>query len=104
MREGIQVISFDWRYLLVNNSLVRQSRNNSEEDLLGYTMMDKYPGIEQTELFSVLEKCMHEREPKVFENEFTFPNGSKSWSELSIQPVPEGIFILSSDATERRKN
>ena len=104
MQEGIQVISFDWRYLLVNNSLVRQSRNDREEDLLGYRMMDKYPGIEHTELFSVLEKCMHERKSKVLENEFIFPDGSKSYSELSIQPVPEGLFILSSDTSERRKN
>lgn len=103
MWEGAQVIGFDWRYLLVNSSLVRQSRNNSAEDLLGFRIMDKYPGIENTKLFSVLEECMHERKSKVFENEFVFPDGSKSWSELSIQPVPEGIFILSSDISDRRK-
>ncbi|NJO92049.1 MAG: PAS domain S-box protein, partial [Chloroflexia bacterium] len=37
------------------------------------------------------------------ENEFVYPNGSKGWFELKIQPVPEGVFILSQDITERKK-
>lgn len=102
MREGIQVIGYDWRYLFVNSSVVGQSKYSNEE-LLGHTMMEKYPGIENTELFWVLQRCMKERKPELFENEFTFPNGAKEWYELSIQPVPEGIFILSMDITERKK-
>lgn len=102
MREGIQVIGFDWRYLFVNNSVVHQSKYSNEE-LLGHTMMEKYPGIETTEMFEVLQHCMKERTATIFENEFTFPNGTKEWFELSIQPVPEGLFILSMDITERKK-
>ena len=104
MREGIQVIGFDWRYILVNNSMVQQCKNTSEEDLLGYTLMEKFPGIENTEMFNVLEHCMIERKSQVFESEYMFPDGSKSWSELSIQPVPEGLFVLSVDTSERRKS
>jgi PAS domain S-box-containing protein len=102
MREGIQVIGYDWQYLFVNNSVVKQSKY-SNEDLMGHTMMEMYPGIENTELFSVMTICMKERLPQLMENEFTFPDGSKEWYELSIQPVPEGIFILSMDITERKR-
>ena len=102
MREGIQVIGFDWKYLFVNNSVVNQSRYTNEE-LLGHTMMEKYPGIERTELFKELQHCMAERRTGLFENEFTFPDGTKEWFELSIQPVPEGLFVLSMDITERKK-
>lgn len=102
MREGIQVISHDWRYLFMNNSVVGQSKYSNEE-LLGYTMMEKYPGIEKTELFKTLQLCMTDRVPRVIENEFTFPDGSSGWFELSIQPVPEGLFILSMDITTRKK-
>jgi len=38
-----------------------------------------------------------------FETEFIFPNGTKADYELSIQPIPEGIFILSIDITERKR-
>ena len=37
------------------------------------------------------------------ENEFTFPDGTVGWFELKISPVPEGIFILSMDITERKR-
>ena len=102
MRESIQVIGYDWRYLFVNNSLTIQSKF-SREALLGHTLMERYPGIENTELFNVLQQCMKNRCQQITEIEFIFPDGSKGWFELSIQPVPEGLFILTMDITERKK-
>lgn len=102
MREGIQLIGYDWKYLFVNRSAVEHSKY-ADNELAGNTLMEKYPGIEKTELFRVLENCMKNRSPKILENEFTFPDGSKRWFELSIQPVPEGLFILSMDIDERKK-
>jgi PAS domain S-box-containing protein len=101
MSEGIQVISYDWRYLFVNQSLVEQSKL-SKDQLIGSTMMEKYPGIEKTEMFKALEDCMKNRTSKIIENEFIYPDGSKGWMELSIQPDPEGLFILSTDISERK--
>jgi PAS domain S-box-containing protein len=101
MLEGIQIHDFNWRYIYVNDALVSYSHYQKEE-LLGYTLMEKYPGIENTALFKVLERCMNERINEHFETEFTFPNGSKADFELSIQPVPEGLFILSMDMTKRK--
>ncbi len=64
--------------------------------------MEAYPGIENTELFSVLKHCMEERVHHVMENKFENPDGNTGWFELSIQPVPEGLFILSIDVTGRK--
>jgi light-regulated signal transduction histidine kinase (bacteriophytochrome) len=71
--------------------------------LLGCTMMEKYPGIEKTDGFKKFRYCMEERIPFHIENEFTFPDGTSSWFELRIEPVPEGIFILSADISERKQ-
>jgi PAS domain S-box-containing protein len=101
--EGVQLIDFNWQYIYVNNTIVKQSKCNKKEELLGLTMMEKFPGIEQTDLFKMLHFCMQEREPAYFENEFSFPDGSMKYFELRIQPVPEGICILSMDVTERKK-
>jgi len=65
--------------------------------------MEVYPDIDKTQLFAILKQCMEERKSSFIENEFTYPDGSKGWFELSIQPVPEGLFILSNDITERKK-
>jgi PAS domain S-box-containing protein len=102
MLEGAQIIGFDWRYLYVNNTVAAQGKQTPQA-LLGRTMMEMYPGIEDTELFVVLRRCMEERAVQRLENEFVFPDGSRGWFELSIQPVSEGIFILSIDITERKR-
>lgn len=102
MLEGIQIIGFDWRYLYINNAVVKQGKYTKEE-LLGYTMMEKYAGIENTELFKTLEQCMSNRISRRMENEFTYPDGSKGWFDLSIQPILEGLLILSMEVTDRKR-
>ncbi len=102
MLEGCQIIGYDWRYLYLNDVVVRHGRQ-AKESLLGHTIMEMYPGIENTEMFAALRQCMEKRIPRRMENEFTFSDGVKGWFELSIEPIPDGIFILSLDITERKK-
>jgi len=102
MLEGIQIHDFDWRYTYVNDALVKYSQYTREE-LLGYTVMEKYPDIEQTALFKVMQRCMKERVSEHLETEFAFPDGAKANFELSIQPMPHGLLILSIDITQRKK-
>ncbi len=99
--EGCQMIGFDWRFLYLNETAVSQGHKTREE-FLGRTMMEVLPGIEDTELFTIMKRVMEEREIQHFINEFTYWDGTKGWFELSIQPVEEGIFILSMDITERK--
>lgn len=99
---GFQIIGFDWRYLYVNPAAARHGRQMSPRDLVGRTMMDAYPGIEQTAMFSRLRRCMQERCTDVFENEFTFADGTTGWFELRMQPLPEGLCIYSIDIHERK--
>jgi PAS domain S-box-containing protein len=102
MLEGIQIHDSEWRYTYVNDALVKYSTYTRDE-LLGKTLMEKYPGIEQSPLFAVLQRCMKEKVTEHLETEFVFPNGSMAFFELSIQPIDNGIFILSIDITERKK-
>ena len=99
--EGFQIIGFDYRYLYVNEAACRHGRRQREE-LIGRTMIDAYPGIEETEMFGVLTGCMRERQPGRLENEFRFPDGERGWFELRMEPVEEGVLILSADITERK--
>jgi two-component system, sensor histidine kinase and response regulator len=46
---------------------------------------------------------MEHRILKHAEVDFEFPDKRKAWFELSIQPIREGIFILSIDITERKE-
>jgi PAS domain S-box-containing protein/putative nucleotidyltransferase with HDIG domain len=102
MLEGCQIIDYDWRYIYVNDTAARQGRRKPEEMLM-HSMPELYPDIEKTEMFAVLQRCMEERTPHRMENQFAFPDGDTGWFELSIEPVPEGLFILSVDITERKQ-
>jgi PAS domain S-box-containing protein len=100
--EGCQLIDFSWRYLYLNDiAAVHNRRPNSE--LLGRSMREVWPGIETTHAFGMISRCMIERVPTYDETEFEFPDGSKGWFDLRVQPVPEGIFLLSIDITERKR-
>jgi len=100
--EGCQLIDFDWRYLYLNPAAAVQNRRANAE-LLGCRMPEAWPGIEGTSVFAMMRRCMEERVSARSENEFEFPDGHKSWFDVRAQPVPEGIFVVSVDISERRQ-
>jgi PAS domain S-box-containing protein len=102
LREGIQVLSPEWRYVYVNDAVAVHGRK-AREELLGNTMLECYPGIERTAVFKVLETCMRERRTEHIENEFEYEGGQRAWFELRIQPCTEGLIVLSLDITERKR-
>ncbi|TNF46241.1 MAG: PAS domain-containing protein [Bacteroidetes bacterium] len=100
--EGFQIIDRDFRYVYVNETVAKQGKTTTQQ-LMGKTMMECYPGIENSPLFEKLRSCMFDRKSFKFENEFIYPDGSKEWFELSIEPIEDGIFILSVDINEKKK-
>ncbi len=102
MLEGCQIIGFDWRYLYLNDVAEKHNRRPKEE-LLGRKYTEMWPGIEATDVFKVIQRCMNERLSQSLENEFIFPDGSPGWFELRIYPVPEGVVILSINITARKR-
>ena len=101
MLEGIQIFDADWRCIYTNDAAVMQGPYKKEE-VMGFTLMEKYPGIEETELFKTFVQCRNDRLSKHIEYEFSFPDGTAKWFELSIQPNSRGLFVLSVDITERK--
>ena len=101
MIEGCQIIDYDWRYIYLNEAAAKQGRKTKQE-IVGYTMMQVYPGIDKTEMFGFLRNTMINRVPHQFDNEFVFADGSRGWFNLHMEPVPEGILILSIDITKTK--
>lgn len=102
MLEGLQVLGPDWRYLHVNEAAARHGRT-TREALLGRSIMECYPGIEQTPLFLLMQEVMTSRVARVFDNVFTFPDGTRGHFEVRVQPVPQGICVLTIDITARKE-
>jgi PAS domain S-box-containing protein len=66
-------------------------------------MLELYPGMEKLPVFAHYQCCMHERIPQRFEESYAFTDGSTHWYTCSLEPVPEGIFVLSLDITESKR-
>ena len=102
LSEGFQIISPDFRYVYVNPAAARHGRLDAS-DLIQRPMVDAFPGIDRTEMFGVLRRCMEQRTSAVIETDFTFPDGRTRWFELRIRPVPAGICIYSADIEHRKR-
>ena len=100
--EGCQILSFDWRYLYLNETAAVHNRRPNAE-LMGRTMPEAWPGIEQSEVFAMLRRCMVERIPLHVETLFTFHDATANWFDVRCQPVPEGIFVMSIDISDRKR-
>ncbi len=101
MQEGCEIIGTDWRYLYINAAAARLNKQ-SKEELIGHTLMERFPGIEKTDVFAKIKLCMETHEPQEIQTEFTFRDESKAWFHIKIEPVPRGVFIISTDITTRR--
>lgn len=102
LREGIQILSPEWRYLYVNAAAARHGKKPREE-LLGRSLLEVYPGFDMAPVFGVMKRCLVERRHETLENEFSYEDGTSASFELRVQPCPAGIAIVSVDITERRK-
>jgi len=102
MMEGAQIIDYNWKYLYANAILAQQAKYPISK-LVGSSMLNLYPGIENTPLFEALVTCMNERKHQRFENHFQYPDGTSGYYELSISPIKEGLFVLSMDITDRKR-
>lgn len=99
--EGCQIIDFDWKYLYLNAAAEAHNRRPNSE-LLGRTMPQCWPGIEQTDVYQMLGRTLKERISLHQEVEFHFPDGGIGWYDVRCSPVPRGVFVLSLDITERK--
>jgi PAS domain S-box-containing protein len=97
---GVQIIAFDWTYIYLNPAAA--AHGHRPRGLVGQRIYDAYPGIEHTPLFQRLRACMEERTRQVFENLFTFPDGTTRWFDIRVEPVEEGICVYSFDIHERK--
>jgi len=102
MIESAQTVGRDWRYLYLNDAAVQKARRPREE-MIGRTVMEVFPGFETTDLFATMRQCMEDGVARHVEFEFAYLDGSTAWFEHSIQPVPEGLFVLSLEITERKR-
>ena len=102
MREGYTIMDRELRYVYVNRAGAEQT-HLTREQLLGHSPMELYPGFEGTKIHRALKLALERGEHQRVVEEFVHADGESGYFELNIQPVPEGLVVLSIDQTERRR-
>ncbi len=102
MAEGCIVIGHDLECVYVNDVAVEQGQKTRGK-LIGKKFNEICPGLSDEELLSAVEDSLKNRVVRRLEKLFTLPDGDKRWFQLSMHPVPEGVFMLSLDITDRKR-
>jgi PAS domain S-box-containing protein len=102
MLEGCAIFDRSWNYLYLNNTHAKHALVDKDK-ALGKNFLELIPGVEKSNFFKAYKRTMDERIPQQVEDSFTFEDGSTHWYEARSIPVPEGIFLLSIEITERKK-
>jgi len=100
--EGIQVISPDFRFFYVNNAFANQV-NLPREKITGKEMLKTFSKIKKDDFYFNVRDCMKERTSVTFIQDYKNNDGVVNWFEFKIQPFDEGILIMSSDISEKKK-
>lgn len=100
--EGCQIIGHDWKFIYANKaSLIPHGPDRDK--LASMKITEVYPGIEQTETYAAFRRCMENRTPQWLQTELRYVDGENRLFQISVHPVPEGIFVLYLDVTSRYK-
>jgi PAS domain S-box-containing protein len=98
--EGVFIIDRQLRFVYLNGAAAINGQRPIDE-LIGYSVTERYPGIESTEVFGALSRVMESGQSERLRTLFTFPSGDQRWFDVLIDPVPNGVCALSLDITQQ---
>jgi len=95
------VISLDteWRYTYCNEIALKLIRGTHDE-IIGRCIWDVFPDIVGTIFWDKYHEAMREQVPVVFDNYYT---PYEVWTAVRVFPSREGLTIVVTDITERKK-
>jgi len=99
--DSVYLIDKDWNYILVNDTAVAHT-GIPKDKLLHSNVKDVFPGIENTEVYSLFQKAMSGKIPGVTEMEYNVSAEKTNWYEVRVYPVAEGILCISKNITGQK--
>jgi PAS domain S-box-containing protein len=102
MLMGCVAIRFDWIYIYVNDAAASQLSATSSE-MLHQKVQIIYAGVNGGSTLAKFEQAMAERTHLDFEELYLFPGGVARWFRFQIDPIEDGIFVMSMDITKTKE-
>ncbi|MEQ8352928.1 MAG: ATP-binding protein [Leptospiraceae bacterium] len=99
---GVQIIDPEMRYVFLNQELLSQVKMSAEQ-MVSLRMEEVYPGIQDSEIYRVIQSVIESGEARSLINEFVFPDGRMNYYRLEVQKIPQGAIVFSWDVTSEKE-
>ncbi len=97
--DGFVALDTEWR-LTYMNSHASELLDRDREELLGQSIADVFPGIEETEFYDAARDVLAEKEAFTVEEHY---DQLDAWIEARIYPDIDGLSVYFRDITERKE-
>jgi PAS domain S-box-containing protein len=99
MSEAFFLLDQDFRLLDVNSAALALD-GRPRPEILGRTLWELAPGVEESELGSLFKRVMTERQPQTAVHHHKWEDGHSAWLESRIVPVSAGVAAFYRDVTD----
>lgn len=99
IRDDFVLFDHNWRVVYLN-SQATLSMQKSRDEILGRCFWDLFPDLVGTEFYDRLHQAMHDQTSLQFEYHYQIWD---TWFENRVYPADEGIIVLCSNITDRKR-
>lgn len=99
MSEAFFLLDEQFRLLDVNGAALTLDGRGKDE-LLGRTLWELTPGLEESELGAIFHQVMQERQSRTYVHHQVWPDGHSAWLESRVVPVKAGLAAFYRDISE----
>ena len=99
IRDQFFILDNDWRYVFLNDRVV-EATGRARSELLGQRIWDVFPDTAGTPFEAALRRAAATRSAVHFEYHYA---SLDRWFENRVHPSPDGLTVLVTDTTERKR-
>jgi PAS domain S-box-containing protein len=101
MEEAFVLLDPDFRLLAVNREFEKLD-GRSQDELVGRTHWEAYPGSFDSEVGALYRRAMGEGAAVALEHRHRWSSGRETWLDMRAYPVSEGLAIFFRDVSDRK--
>ena len=102
LNEGIVIFDQEFRLIYVNSN-ARKHYPPLKPQHFGKLITNNHSEIISPVLFQAVLNCLETHFSTTFEGHYTNPDGNTGWLSYDLRPIPNGVLVLTSDISERKR-